>query len=317
MPLAQSPTIDLVGVCFDGSGRRDGQSRAPAVLREAGLRAALPAASLAADVVTPAPSIARGPSGFVNEEALLAMVAGVHARTSTALREGRFPLLYGADCAVLLGAVPALREVQGRAGLLFIDGHEDATTMEGSDSGEAANMEIALLLGLTGTGAPEALRASLPALDRDSIVMLGQRDERFRRDIGARSIAEQVRLHTAEAVQWDPAGVAQQAAVHLAEHTPGWWLHIDLDVLVGDEFVACGAADDPTMPGGLSWEALTAATTAALRVGACRGMSVGVYNTDLDPSRQAARQIVRFLADVVEAPTAAHPPGGMSGSHSA
>jgi hypothetical protein len=27
-------------------------------------------------------------------------------------------------------------------------------------------------------------------------------------------------------------------------------------------------------------------------------MSVGVYNTDLDPTRRAARRIVRFLADV-------------------
>jgi arginase len=234
----------------------------------------------------------------VNEQALLAMVAGVHARTSAALRNDRYPLFYGADCAVLLGAVPALREGQGSAGVLFIDGHEDATTMEGSDSGEAANMEIALLLGLTGTSAPDALRARLPAIERDSIVMLGQRDERYRRDIGVPSIADRVQLHPAEAVQQDPARVARQAAVHLAERAPDWWLHIDLDVLSGDEFAACGAADDPDMPGGLTWDALTAATTAALRVGSCRGMSVGVYNTDLDPTRQGARQIVRFLGEV-------------------
>jgi hypothetical protein len=30
----------------------------------------------------------------------------------------------------------------------------------------------------------------------------------------------------------------------------GWWLQVDLDVLGGDEFRACAAADDPSMPPG-------------------------------------------------------------------
>jgi len=67
--------------------------------------------------------------------------------------------LYGADCSVLLGAIRAVRDVIGNAGLRFIDGHEDATTMEQSTTGEVANMEIALLLGMTGTHAPQPLRA--------------------------------------------------------------------------------------------------------------------------------------------------------------
>ena len=29
----------------------------------------------------------------------------------------------------------------------------------------------------------------------------------------------------------------------------GWWLHIDLDVLDGNQFSACAAAGDPAMPG--------------------------------------------------------------------
>jgi hypothetical protein len=36
------------------------------------------------------------------------MVDTVYSRVGRSLRTGRFPLLYGADCAVLLAAIPAL-----------------------------------------------------------------------------------------------------------------------------------------------------------------------------------------------------------------
>ncbi|HEX5302336.1 MAG TPA: arginase family protein [Streptosporangiaceae bacterium] len=288
--------IDLIGVRFDGMGRSPGQAGAPQALRAAGLETALPAADLTSDIILPAPASARGPAGFINEAALLVMVDTVCSRVGHSLRTGRFPLLYGADCAVLLGAIPALRDTAGRAGLLFIDAHEDATAMEQSDTGEAASMEIALLLGLTGTRAPEPLRNRLPALDRDTIVMLGQRDHLYRRQIGVPTIAGQVPLHPLEELRGDLAGIAADAAEHLVRQARGWWLHIDLDVLAGSEFPACDAATDPATPGGLTWTELVTVTTAALRAGGCRGCSIGVYNTNLDPGGHAATRIVPFAA---------------------
>ena len=99
----------------------------------------------------------------------------------------------------------------------------------------------------------------------------------------------------------DPAHAGRQAGHQVASQAPGWWLHIDLDVLAGDEFSACGAAHDPDMPGGLSWAELTVLASSALRAGGCCGWSIGVYNTDLDPERRAAHQIVSFLAEVTGA----------------
>jgi arginase len=77
-----------------------------------------------------------------------------------------------------------------------------------------------------------------------------------------------------------------------------WWLHIDLDVLDGEEFSACSAAGDPTMPGGLSWPELGALASSALAVGGACGWSLGVYNPDLYPERRAAQGVVSFVSEV-------------------
>lgn len=245
---------------------------------------------------------------MINERALLEMVERVHARVHSALAAGRFPVLYGGDCAVLLAAVPALHDACGHAGLLFVDGHEDATTMEASTTGEAANMEVALLLGLTGQHAPEPIRARVPALEPGTIVMLGQRDAGYRREIDVASVGDRVRLHGVDEVRRDPERLARRAATQLAENTSGWWLHVDLDVLDRDVFRSCGAAADPSMPTGLSWQALTAITQAALYADGCRGWSVGVYNPDLDTDGHDARRIVSYLTEATRRATASDAP---------
>jgi arginase len=199
---------------------------------------------------------------------------------------------------VLLAAVPALRDVAGRAGLVFVDGHEDATPMDLSASGEAANMEIALLLGLTGERAPQPLRDRLPALAPGAIAMLGARDHLFRQAANVPTVADRVWLRSASEVSADPPRYARMAVAHVVAQAPRWWLHIDLDVLARSEFAACGAPGEVTLDGGLTWQQLTETTTSALQGGGCAGWSMSIYNPDLDPGRSAARRIVEFAAQV-------------------
>ena len=170
--------------------------------------------------------------------------------------------------------------------------------MEASTTGEAANMEVAFLLGLTGQRAPEPLRSHAGVLRPEAIAMLGMRDSLYRREIAAPTIAGRVRLRPAADLHQDPAGAGRQAGGQVTSQAPGWWLHIDLDVLDRQEFSACGAASDDAMPGGLSWPELAAIASSALQVGGARGWSLCVYNPDLDPDRRAAKRIVNFIADV-------------------
>jgi arginase len=184
----------LIGVPFDGMGRAVGQAGAPRALRAAGLSAvAGPDAAVEPDLVVPGPVPQRAAgSGLLNERALLQMLGALHRRVHALLSAGRFPLVYGADCSVLLAAVPALRDIAGRAGLVFLDGHEDATPMDLSPTGEAANMEIALLLGLTGERAPKPLRSRLPALTPAAIAMLGPRDRLYRQGANVPTVADRL-----------------------------------------------------------------------------------------------------------------------------
>jgi arginase len=115
---------------------------------------------------------------------------------------------------------------------------------------------------------------------------------------GAASIADRVQLHDAAELRRDPLQLAAHAAGAVAAQVSGWWLHVDLDVLDGNEFHACGAATDPSMPEGLTWPQLTDITRTILQTDGCRGWSLGVYNADLDPDGHQARRIVAYLGEV-------------------
>jgi arginase len=292
--------IEMIGVPFDGMGRSPGQAGAPEALRAAGLSAVFgPGTVMEPDLVLPGPVPQRAAgSGLLNERALLQMAGALHHRVRASLSAGRFPFVYGADCSVLLAAVPAVRDVAGRAGLLFVDGHEDSTPMDLSASGEAANMEVALLLGLTGERAPQPLRGWLPALAPGAIAMLGPRDHLFRQAANVPTVADRVWLRSADEVSTDPPGYARMAIEHVMAQAPRWWLHIDLDVLARSDFAACGAPGEVSLAGGLTWQQLTETTTSALQSGGCAGWSMSIYNPDLDPDRSAARRIVEFVAQV-------------------
>ena len=287
--------VTVVGVPFNSSGLTGGVARAPAALRRAGLVAGLAGplqAVDAGDVGFDPPAAERSPaSGLLAERALVSMVAGTRRAVAAVHRAGRFPLVLGGDCPVLLGALAATRDRHGQVGLLMLDGHEDAYPPRRSPTGEAADCELALALGLA-DGLPEPLAALLPLLAPNQVGLLGPRDEAAIAREGVASLRGVVPLWSdVELAVRGAVEVAARAARDLAAAVPAWWLHVDLDVLATAEL----AAVDYPQPGGLRWWQLRQMTVAALAVPGCAGWTVAIYNPDLDPDGGQAARVVDYV----------------------
>lgn len=293
--------IRLIGVPFDGMGRKPGQAGAPAALRAAGLEAALSSHEVVSrpDFTLPEAHAERGPhSGLLNETALVKMVAKLYGELSASFSARQFPLVYGADCSVLLATVPAMRDEFSEPGLVFVDGHEDATPIDRSRDGEAANMEVAILLGMTGERLTDPLSRAVNALKPQALAMLGPRDQPWRQELGVETIAGHVLLRNSEEVVADPVGVTGSAIESISSHASCWWLHTDLDVLSERDFFARGAPGEISLSGGLTWQQLIEVIQTALSVGGCRGWSVAIYNPDRDPDGSQARRIVQLVTAI-------------------
>jgi arginase len=287
--------IALIGVPFDSAGTATGVARAPAALRAAGLPAALQEAGIAVidmgDVRLAPSDTTRDPaSGIIAPDALLAMIGSVRDAVRAGLAAGALPLVIGGDCPVLLGCLGAIDE--GPVGLLFVDGHEDAWPPRESTTGEAADMELALALGMADASWSPELAGLLPLVAPADVRILGARDAEILRAEGVASLRDRVALVDGERLAADPAGIAATACATLPDP---WWFHLDLDVLSTQ---ALPAIDYP-QPGGLGWDALAAVAITALSADP-RGWDVTIYNPDLDPERVHARRIVRFIGSVME-----------------
>ena len=172
-------TIGVLGVPSNSAGAIDGVARGPLVLREEGLVDTLRRHAEVhdyGDVTLPDPSPVRDArSHVIDPEGLDALVAGVRDAVARILENGHLPLIIGGDCPLLLGCLAAASG-RDRVGLLFVDGHEDAYLPMQSTTGEAADMELALALGMADVSWSPELAALLPLVAPADVRILGARD---------------------------------------------------------------------------------------------------------------------------------------------
>ena len=281
-------SFTYVGVPIDSVGRSGGTEHGPAKLRELGL-----ADLCGADAGDPDVRIRgeeRDPvTGIVGSADTLATTSAIREATSAALVSGERPFLAGGCCAELPGALAGARDIMGRVGVAYLDGHLDLYDGVTSPTGEGADMPLSVALG---RGPDEWVEVCGGASARGSdVVPIGYRDvdelptlERLGPELG-----DGFRPVSKEAVRSEGAAVVgERVAAELTAGAGRFWLHLDVDVLGEDVF----PATDYLMPDGLTMDDLVALMRPLGTSPSLIGVSLGCYNPEKDPLDVYGRALV-------------------------
>ncbi len=287
--------VAVIGVPNNSLGSPDGVARGPAALRRAGLLERLAAR---ADVVDygdlrfAPPSTERDPrSGVMGLRSLVTMVQAVNGCVARALSEGRFPIVIGGDCPLVLGCLAAARKVHGRVGLVFVDGHEDAWPPQQAPTGQAADLELGFALGRHLGGLPKELADLLPLVQPSDVAILGARNAGELAEFGVASLRGEVEFYNdRELRNGGIHDVATRVVARLGDSVGVWWLHSDVDVLSQEALPT-----DFPQAGGFSWEEFGALTRAGISGRGVVGWDITVYNPDQDAGGKLANRLVNSI----------------------
>jgi len=279
--------LAILDAPLDCSGAGRAEQFAPAALRAAGVVERLGARDAGeADARIGDPR--RDPEpGVIGAADVRRASAAIAARVRELVGAGECPVVLGGDCTLLLGVFQALPR---GSGLWFVDGHADFFDGETSPTGEAADMDLAIL---TGHGPPGLLEGEGPLVDPAAVVLLGHRPDELHPDVALENARLDPAIHALTAPQVRRRGAeraGEEAAARLAERPA--WLHLDLDVL--DE--AALAAVTYPQPCGLGWDELVALARPLVAATGLLGVSVADFNPDRDPAGSDAVRVVDALA---------------------
>ena len=215
-----------------------------------------------------------------------------------ALRADTFPLVLGGDCSIVLGNMLALKR-RSRYGLFFLDGHADFYQPSASQTGEAADMDLALVSG-RGPAIITDIERQKPFVQDEDIVQFGQRDREETIEEGSQQIADTsisvFELDTIRRVGIEKSAY-QALDLLLTRPIEGFWIHIDADVIHDKEMPAV----DYRLPGGLTFEELGSVLGILFGSNQVVGLSLSIYNPKLDPQHVIAFKLVDLLASILKA----------------
>jgi len=276
--------------------RPSGLERAPDALRAAGLHDRLGSPD-AVRISVPAYSAERDPvSGVLNPEGVAAVARDTADAVAAALDGGRFPLVLGGDCSVMLGGLLALRR-RGRYGLAFLDGHGDFQDPADEPNGEVASLDLAIATG-RGPAVLTDLEGRRPLVRDEDVALVGYRVLDDNDHFGGEHVRDTAMtvLDLAEVRDRGTAGTVGTTLAAVAKpELEGFWVHVDVDVL-DDALVP---AVDYRHLGGLSWQEAAGILGGLLGSGQAAGLEVTIFNPALDPDGRVAAGLADLVAAAV------------------
>lgn len=270
----------------------DGVERLPGRLLDLGLAERIQARRAGRLAVPPKDPTPDSETGTLNARAIAQWSPKLADAVEAVLDAGGFPVVLGGDCTIVLGSALAFRR-RGRYGLLFIDGNADFFQPEAEPNGEGASMDLAFVTGY-GPSLLTGIEGRGPLVRPEDAVAFAYRDHKDQEEYGSQPLPEELKVLDLPAVRATGIEAAAREAVdHLTRaELDGFFIHLDADCL--DDVIM--PAVDFRVPGGLSWDELTAALRLALASGKAVGLEITIYNPRLDEDGSAGRGLADVLA---------------------
>ncbi|MGH2382047.1 MAG: arginase family protein [Candidatus Limnocylindria bacterium] len=277
------------------TGRPQHVDAAPAALRSLGVADRLGAEDLGDVLPPPYEDFVRPPRRARNEAGVASYSRSLAGRVATGLDRGRFELVVGGDCSVVLGCLLGARAGGHEVGLAYVDAHADFATPDESQTGSVASMALALAVGRGDTPLAR-LTGPTPLVRPEHVALVCRRDEG--QSYGHEALGASAILDLTYAAVKSRMSAETTAAVF--EHVAGanvarFWVLVDVDVLDPSVMPATGSPE----PNGPYVDEL--ATLVAPLVGhpkAC-GLALTLYDPSLDADRTSGERLITLLEKVL------------------
>jgi arginase len=297
--VRQLKKIALIGAPTSAAALAAGHEEAPAALRAAGLADRLRAigyevndlGDCAKQVFQPDDEHPRAR----NVGAILKGLEDLRPRVEVAVKSGALPLILGGDCVIALGTIAGVRRYFRNVSLVYLDRDADLHVPATTSTGCINGMVISLV---AGRGAAELVRfwGEPPLVREPDIVLFGVE----RLDPAEEQVLQREPIVSHPAAEVSRRGAANVARasierVHAKSHE--FVLHLDADVISGDDFRAVENAGS----GGLRLDEVRESLEVFTAQKNLAAFEISMYNPGLDADGSQARILIELLASALGA----------------